>query len=293
METSIPNLYCQQKTTRSGSSFYYSFLFLSPLQRQAIQAIYAFCREVDDIVDEYQDLTIAKIKLSWWHKEIERLFAGQALHPISQAIAEANKRYPLKSELFHTLLKGMEMDLEHNGYRTFEDLKLYCYRVASAAGLLGAEIFGYQDSKTLEYAEYLGVAFQLVNIIRDVGEDAQRGRVYLPEDELQQFNISTSTILSKQYSENFRRLMQHQANRARFYYQKAKDALPKIDTPNQMSGLIMAETYFTLLAEIEKADFQVLHQRISLTPLRKFWIAWKTARRYKKPTAPETTMGTA
>lgn len=282
MKASTPNLYCQQKTARSGSSFYYSFLFLSPPQRQAIQAIYAFCREVDDIADDYQDINIARIKLAWWHQEIDRLFAGQAQHPISQAIAHAQTRYDLKSDLFHAILEGMEMDLDHQGYSSFDDLKPYCYRVASATGLLGAEIFGYHDRKTLEYAEHLGLAFQLVNIIRDVGEDARRGRVYLPQDELAQFGLNPHTILARQYSENFAALMQHQAERARYYYREAKSHLPAIDVKSQSSGLIMAETYFSLLDEIEKMHFQVLHQKITLTPLRKAWIAWKTARQYRR-----------
>lgn len=283
MKTNTPDLYCQQKAANSGSSFYYSFLFLSPPQRQAIQAVYAFCREVDDIVDECRELAIAKTKLEWWHQEVDRLFSGQAQHPISQALAKARLQYDLKSELFHEILQGMEMDLYHEGYATFQDLKLYCHRVAGCVGLLAAEIFGYQNKQTLEYASHLGLAFQLVNIIRDVGEDAARARVYLPEDELNQFGLTPEDILNRQYSDNFSALMQYQTDRARLYYKKAKENLPIVDMASQRSGLIMAEIYFTLLDEIEKMDFQILHQGVSLTPLRKFWIAWKTARQYKKP----------
>lgn len=280
---SNPDFYCRQKAANSGSSFYYSFLFLSPTQRQAIQAVYAFCREVDDIVDEYRDLNIAQTKLSWWHQEVDRLFLGQGLHPISQALTIAQTHYPLNADLFHEILHGMEMDLLHQGYATFLDLKQYCHRVAGCVGLLAVEIFGYQDPQTLEYARHLGLAFQLVNIIRDIGEDASRARVYLPEDELHQFYLTPQDILNKQYSDNFLALMQYQSNRARSYYQRAKELLPAVDRQKQRSGLIMAEIYFTLLDEIEKMDFQILNQRVSLTPLRKLWIAWKTARHYQKP----------
>jgi phytoene synthase len=282
MKASPADLYCRQKAAESGSSFYYSFLFLPPRERQAIQAIYAFCREVDDIVDKGLDRHVAEKKLEWWHTEVARVFLGRPLHPIGRALAEAISQYKLQQHLFQDILEGMEMDLKYQGYQTFEDLRLYCHRVASCVGLLAAEIFGYQDTNTLEYARNLGIAFQLVNIIRDVGEDAGLGRIYLPEDELSQFSVTTKEILNKKYSKNFEVLMQYHAERARSYYQKAKDTLPAIDRYSQRSGLIMGEIYFSLLKEIERSRFQVLHQRIALTPLRKLWIAWTTSRRLKK-----------
>jgi phytoene synthase len=282
MKASPADLYCRQKAAESGSSFYYSFLFLPPRERQAIQAIYAFCREVDDIVDKGLDRHVAEKKLEWWHTEVARVFLGRPLHPIGRALAEAISQYKLQQHLFQDILEGMEMDLKYQGYQTFEDLRLYCHRVASCVGLLAAEIFGYQNINTLEYARNLGIAFQLVNIIRDVGEDAGLGRIYLPEDELSQFSVTTKEILNKKYSKNFEVLMQYHAERARSYYQKAKDTLPAIDRYSQRSGLIMGEIYFSLLKEIERSRFQVLHQRIALTPLRKLWIAWTTSRRLKK-----------
>lgn len=282
MQNNSHDYYCKQKTAASGSSFYYSFIFLPPKKRQAIQALYAFCREVDDIVDECSDKIVGKTKLDWWFKEIERVFLGCPLHPIGRALAESVKEYKLKEHLFQEILQGVAMDLQYQGYQTFDDLRVYCHCVASCVGLLAAEIFGYQEIGTLEYAKNLGLAMQLVNIIRDVGEDASLGRVYIPEDELRQFNLSSNNILQKQYSENFQALMQYQATRAKDYYQKALQALPQIDRPSQISGLIMGEIYFALLKEIESCRFQVLKQRISLTPLRKFWIAWRSSRQNKK-----------
>lgn len=276
-----PDQYCRQKAAQSGSSFYYSFRFLPPLQQQAIIAVYAFCREVDDIVDECSDKIIAQKKLLWWAAEIERVFSGNPEHPVGQALNQAKNNFSLPKHLFEEIIQGMVMDLNYQGYQTFDDLRLYCHCVASTVGLLAAEIFGFQNPQTLEYAKNLGIAFQLVNIIRDVGEDATRGRIYLPEVELANFSLTAQNILNKQYSENFKALMKFQAQRAREYYQKALKILPSVDKYSQRSGLMMAEIYFTLLNEIEKSGFQVFHQRIALTPLRKLWIAWKTNRRIK------------
>lgn len=274
--------YCREKAAQSGSSFYYSFLFLPPEQCQAIMAVYAFCREVDDIVDECTEKEVAAKKLAWWKEELERIFTGTPTHPVGIALKSAKQRFLLQQHLFEEMLQGMHMDLTYQGYQTFDDLKVYCHSVASTAGLLAAEIFGYQDKNTLEYARNLGIAFQLVNIIRDVGEDASRDRIYIPETELAQFSVKTQDIFEKNYTENFQQLMQFQAERARNYHQKALAMLPQKDQHAQRSGIIMAEIYFTLLDEIEAMNYKVLHQRISLTPLRKLWIAWKTARKLRK-----------
>lgn len=274
--------YCQQKAAQSGSSFYYSFLFLPLEKRQAIMALYAFCREVDDIVDECHDKVVASQKLGWWHAEINRVFQGTPEHPVGLALQWARNQFSLPKNLFEEILQGMQMDLSYQGYQSFDDLRLYCQCVASAPGLLAAQIFGFQDPNTQEYAKNLGISFQLVNIIRDVGEDASRGRIYFPEEELAQFSLTPQDILAKKYSDNFKELMRFQTERARRYYQTALQALPSIDRKNQKSGIIMAEIYFSLLREIEKTEFKVLHQRIALTPIRKLYIAWKTARRLKR-----------
>ena len=268
--------YCQQKAAQSGSSFYYSFLFLPPNRRRAITALYAFCREVDDVVDECQDPHIAATKLAWWRQEVAKLYAGKPEHPVTQALLPAVAEFSLPQEQMLEIIDGMEMDLQQSRYLDFKALSLYCYRVASVVGLLAAEIFGYQDRKTQKYAHDLGIAFQLTNIIRDVGEDARRGRIYLPIDELQRFEVTAADILNARYSDNFRQLMEFQIERAEQYYVQALNELPVSDRKAQRPGLMMAGIYRTLLEEIKRDGCQVLTQRTSLTPVRKLWIAWRT-----------------
>ena len=271
-----PEEYCQDKAASSGSSFYYSFMFLPPLRRRAITALYAFCREVDDVVDECHDQQIAATTLSWWRAELDRLYAGQPGHPVTRALQPVLTEFDLPKEQLLEIIDGMEMDLLQTRYLDFKALSLYCYRVASVVGLLAAEIFGLQDRQTLKYAHDLGMAFQLTNIIRDVGEDARRDRVYLPMDELKRFDVPVADILNARHSENFRRLMEFQIERAEHYYEQAMSHLPAIDRKSQFPGLVMAAIYRTLLDEIKRDGCQVLTQRTSLTPLRKLWIAWRT-----------------
>jgi phytoene synthase len=271
-----PDDYCQQKAASSGSSFYYSFLFLPIERRRAITALYAFCREVDDVVDECNDPQIAATKLAWWRTEVARLYEGKAGHPVTQALQGVLPSFNLPQEQLLEIIDGMEMDLTQTRYLDFKGLSLYCYRVASVVGLLAAEIFGYQDRKTQKYAHDLGMAFQLTNIIRDVGEDARRGRIYLPIDELQQFDVKAADILNARYSDNFRRLMEFQIERAERYYEQAFAQLPAGDRRAQRPGLVMAAIYRALLEEIHRDGCQVLTQRTSLTPLRKLWLAVKT-----------------
>ena len=271
-----PEEYCQQKAASSGSSFYYSFMFLPPERRQAITALYAFCREVDDVVDECHDLQVAQTKLDWWRNEVRQVYGGQPQHPVGQALKDVIQRFPLPMEQLLEIIDGMQMDLTQTRYLDWKALNLYCYRVASVVGLLSAEIFGYTNRQTLKYAHDLGLAFQLTNIIRDVGEDARRGRIYLPIDELQRFNVPARQILDARHSDNFRDLMAFQAARARQLYDQAFAQLPAEDRKAQRPGLIMAAIYRTLLDEIEADGFLVLDRRTSLTPLRKIWIAGRT-----------------
>lgn len=277
-----PDQYCQDKAAKSGSSFYYSFMFLPPEQRQAIVALYAFCREVDDVVDECSDPTLAQTKLVWWRNEIDKLFKGHPTHPVTQALQTAIQRYNLPQEHFLEIIDGMEMDLSQFTYASFKELSLYCYRVASVVGLMAAEIFGFEERQTLKYAHNLGMAFQLTNILRDVAEDSQRGRIYIPLDELERFGVHTDDILSFRDSDNVRKLMAFQAQRAHEFYDKAFSQLPEVDRYRQRTGIIMAAIYQATLQEIEADGLNVLTQRISLTPIRKLWIAWKTARAEKK-----------
>jgi phytoene synthase len=271
-----PDEYCQQKAVGSGSSFYYSFLFLPPERRRAITALYAFCREVDDVVDGVVDPQLAATKLAWWRQEVARLFAGSPQHPVTRALQPALAPFGMRAERLNEIIDGMEMDLTQTRYLDFAALERYCYHVAGVVGLLAAGIFGYSDARTLEYAKNLGTAFQLTNIIRDVGEDARKNRIYLPMEDLRRFDVTASDLLQARYSPGFAALMSFQAERARTYYAKAMAALPAADRRAQRPGLIMAAIYSALLSEIERDGFRVLTQRTSLTPLRKLWIAWKT-----------------
>ena len=271
-----PEKYCQQKAAQSGSSFYYSFLFLPPERRRAITALYAFCREVDDVVDETSDAQVARVTLDWWRKEVAQMLAGQPGHPVTQALQPHLQAFDIRGEHLLAVIDGMEMDLTQTRYLDFVALDRYCWHVASVVGLMSARIFGYSDERTLQYAEKLGLAFQLTNIIRDVGEDARRGRIYLPVSELQQFGVPASDILNAKHSERFEALMRFQTERAQRYYDEALALLPAQDRRPQRAGLIMAAIYRALLVEIERDGFRVLQHRISLTPLRKLWLAWKT-----------------
>jgi len=271
-----PEQYCQERAAKSGSSFYYSFLFLPPERRRAITALYAFCREVDDVVDECADAEVARTKLAWWRKEIAGTYSGSAQHPVAQALIPVVRSFNLPQNHFHEIISGMEMDLRYNRYPDFATLQSYCYRVAGVVGLMAAEIFGYRDPATLRYAENLGTAFQLTNIIRDVGEDARRSRVYLPLDELGRFGISPSDIVHLHDSEELRRLIEYQIDRAEQYYERAFASLPDQDRKSQRPGLVMAAIYQAVLKEIRDSGCKVLDRRTSLTPIRKLWIAWRT-----------------
>lgn len=270
-----PDEYCQDKAAKSGSSFYYSFLFLPPPRRRAITALYAFCREVDDVVDETDDAGIARTQLAWWRAQIHACFDGTPEHPVCLALLPAIRDYGLPREQLLEIIDGMEMDLDQSRYLDFKGLQLYCYRVASVVGLLASQIFGSTHRDTQKYAHDLGIAFQLTNIIRDVGEDALRGRIYLPVSELQRFDVKAHEVLQRRYSDNFTRLMEFQAGRAHALYDQALALLPEADRRAQKPGLMMASIYRTLLREIERDGFRVLHQRVALTPLRKLWLAWK------------------
>jgi 15-cis-phytoene synthase len=270
--------YCRQKAAGSGSSFYYSFLFLPPERRRAITALYAFCREVDDVVDEIRDPQVAQAKLAWWRQEVATIYAGEPQHPVARALQPFVGPYGLAEQHLQAIIDGMSMDLERSRYLDFAELEQYCHRVAGVVGLLSAAIFGYANARTLEYAHDLGIAFQLTNIVRDVGEDARRGRIYLPQDELARFGVPPSSLLRGERAPGFEALMAHQAARARAWYAKALGALPAEDRKAQAPGLIMAAIYRTLLGEIERDGFRVLDRRTALTPLRKLWIAWNTWR---------------
>ena len=271
-----PQNYVQVKAAASGSSFYYAFLFLPPPKRAAITAFYAFCREVDDVVDDVADPSVAASKLAWWAGEVGQLFAGQPSHPVMRALQPHIEPYNITAAHLTAVIEGCQMDLQQNRYLDYPALERYCHLVAGVVGEVAARIFGQTTDLTTAYAHAMGQAFQLTNIIRDVGEDAMRGRIYLPVNELQQFDVKANDILKRVYSEQFVALMQFQATRAHQLYDQALAMLPAQDKRTQKPGLMMANIYRALLREIERDGFQVLHQRTSLTPIRKLWLAWKT-----------------
>ena len=275
-----PEQYVQDKAAGSGSSFYYAFLFLPPPRRAAITAFYAFCREVDDVVDEVSDPGVAAAKLQWWRGEVQAAFAGTPSHPVLRALTPHQGRFGITAEHLLAVIEGCQTDLDQTRFLDYPGLQRYCHLVAGIVGEVACNIFGRTQAQTLGYAHQLGLAMQLTNIIRDVGEDARRGRIYLPLDELQRFGVKAAEILQRSapfgYSERFTALMQFQAERAHAAFASALAQLPEADRQAQKPGLMMANIYRTLLTEIEQGGFQVLHQRTSLTPLRKLWIAART-----------------
>ncbi|MGO3871362.1 MAG: presqualene diphosphate synthase HpnD [Alcaligenes sp.] len=271
-----PDEYCQNKAAQSGSSFYYAFLFLPPERRRAITALYAFCREVDDVVDEVHEESVARMKLVWWRTQVADLYEGRAHHPVMQALAPHIEAFGLPQDELLAVIDGMEMDLDQVRYQSWSELERYCWHAASVVGLLSARIFGQTQEQTSDYAQKLGLAFQLTNIIRDVGDDARRGRIYLPQEDLDKFGVSPHEILDQQHSDRFEALMAFQTERAQDLYRQAMRALPAVDRRAQRPGLLMAAIYHALLVEIANDRWHVLEQRISLTPIRKFWLAWKT-----------------
>ncbi len=275
-----PEQYVQDRAAKSGSSFYYAFLFLPPQRRAAITAFYAFCREVDDVVDETHDTGVAATKLAWWRKEAASAYAGQPTHPAMKALMPHAAAFDIRLDHLNAIIDGCQMDLEQTRYLDYPGLQRYCHLVAGIVGEVASSIFGRTQPQTVTYAHKLGLAMQLTNIIRDVGDDARRGRIYLPISELQQFDVKAHEILKREspwgYSERFTALMKFQAQRAHSLYDEAFALLPYADRRSQKPGLMMGNIYRALLREIEAENFQVLQQRISLTPLRKLWIAMKT-----------------
>jgi phytoene synthase len=272
-----PQQYVQDKAAKSGSSFYYTFLFLPPAQRAAITAFYAFCREVDDVVDEVHEPDVAARKLAWWRTEVAEAFAGTPHHPVMQALMPHAATFGIVPRQLCDVIDGCDIDLQQTRFLDWPALARYCHLVAGVVGEVASNIFGRRCDATLAYAHKLGLALQLTNIIRDVGDDARRGRIYLPVDELQRFDVKAHEILKREppwgYSERFDALMRFQAERAHRHYDEALALLPEADRAAQKPGLMMAKIYRALLREIEADRFRVLHQRTSLTPLRKLWLA--------------------
>jgi phytoene synthase len=248
-------------TQRSASNLTLAFIMLPREKRDAMAALYAFCRAVDDVADE-ESHTVEhrRAALAEWRADIQRACAGGSpTLPTNREFQPVIARFKLPFTLFDELIRGCEMDLDTTRYQTYEELELYCYRVASVVGLLSIEIFGYQSPATREYAIALGRALQFTNILRDVGNDAQRGRIYLPQSELDRFGVKPDEILRGEYSERFGQLARSFASQARGFYETARQTLPAKDRPNMVAAELMGAVYWRLLLKLEKSQFQVLH----------------------------------
>lgn len=274
--------YCLELTKKSNSSFYHSFIFLDKNQQQAMVALYAFCRLIDDVVDEGDCQQTAQQELDAWRERIAAMYRGSAEHPVCIALAHSLGFYPLKQQHFLELISGMEMDLIHHSYPSFAQLEQYCYKVASVVGLLATEIFGYKNQQTLDYAYDLGLALQLTNILRDVKEDALRGRVYLPLDEMEKFQLQAADLQKPANNRQLYDLFAMQGARAEAYYHSAYAKLPPEDRYAQLPGLIMAAIYHKTLHNIKKQGYQVLKGKTSISTLNKIFTAWQVARLEKK-----------
>jgi len=276
MKASEAQAYCTAYTKNSGSNFYYSFLFLPKAKREAMYTVYAFCKAIDSAVDEPAAGTNPKDELTRWRNELDAVYSGAPTTPIMVSLAHHVKSMGIPKAYFEELIKGVEMDLFNNRYATFDELSLYCYRVASVVGLICLHIFGVTSARAQDYAVALGMAFQLTNILRDVGTDAEERRIYLPLDDLKKWNYAEKSMLNRSYSPEFRALMEYEASRAHHYYQRA-DAALKALSPAERRALTVAEImrgiYSRILDQIERSNYQVFGSRISLTTTQRFIIA--------------------
>lgn len=263
-----------QIAKKSKSSFYYAFNLLPHEKRDAMNTVYAFCRETDDIVDEgIEPLEVKFEKLRKWHVELEKSFIGESSYPLFNTLAKTIKQFNIPVEPFFELLKGMEMDLQNKRYVNFEDLRLYCYRVASTVGLMCIEIFGYKHKTTKDFAVNLGIALQLTNILRDIKKDSMRGRIYLPQEDLDKFKVSEKDIIKGIYSPTFKALMEYETERAKNYFSKANEALNIDDKPAMFAARAMQHIYYKLLEKIIGADYNVFDNNIKVSRLEKISIS--------------------
>jgi len=260
------------------SNFFYSFLFLPKAKRDAIIDVYRFCRAIDDIVDDIVEnggtVAEAQVALDQWRAELDALYAGRPTLPIARRLQRVLAQFPMPKEYFAEMINGCEMDLQHNRYETFTELYEYCYRVAAITGLMCIEIFTYRSPQTKEYAENLGIALQLTNILRDLKEDAARGRVYLPQEDLRRFNYSEQKLLGGVINENFHALMRFECERALDYYRRAAAALPEEDRPTLVAARTMGRIYYRLLQQIERVNYDVFNHQIRLHRPHRFLIAF-------------------
>jgi squalene synthase HpnD len=279
---SLEEEYCQQKAATAGSNAYYSLLFLPAEQRRAVTALYAFLREVQEVVEECQDPGVARLKLHWWQQEIGKSFTGNPNHPVAIALVNPVRHCHLALEYFYEVINGAEKDLDSIHFPSFTELAQYCHRLFCIVEQLVAQVLGYQDPRTLEYAHTLGLALQLSTILKSLRRDVARGRLYIPQDELERFGVSPQDLIQANTSDRVHALLLFQGERIRDYLHQAYAVLPDEDCFRQHSGLIMARIELATLEEIARAGYRVLEQRIELTPIRKLWIAWRTVRRERR-----------
>ncbi|MDQ6989547.1 MAG: presqualene diphosphate synthase HpnD [Mariprofundaceae bacterium] len=282
-----PEKYCEDKTRGSGSSFFYAFLFLSPEKRRAMMALYAFCREVDDIADEIKDKDVARTKLHFWKQEIDRVYADKARHPVGKELMWTKDNFPIEQSLLFEMIQGMLMDVEGKAIVSEDDLKLYCYRVAGVVGLLSIAVFGFKDEQSKTFALRMGDALQLTNILRDVYEDTKINRIYLPQQIRAQFKVTDQDIRqgftdNQATNANLKALFEYYQQQAHTAYQDALAALPAEDRQSLCPSLMMGAIYYAHLAKLESIDYDVWNHSARLSPLRKIWVAWRTWRYEKK-----------
>ena len=264
-----------EKIGTGHSSFFYSFSFLPRDQREAIHTLYAFCRETDDIVDAEREPSRKVVLLRKWRMELGKALEGQSEYSILNRLSATAKRFRIPVELFYDLIRGVEMDLTTNRYETFEDLRAYCYHVASTVGLMCLEIFRPRNEQTKEYAINLGIALQLTNILRDVKLDAKYGRIYLPQEDLRRFGYTEDDVFASRYNAQFVALMEFQCNRAHEYFQKAQTLLPQGDKRVMFAAKIMERIYYHTLLRIKKNRYNVFQKSTRLPSFLQFLIAVK------------------
>jgi len=277
-----PQQYCKKKVLRDGSSLYYSLRFLPSKQRNALTALEAFYAEINNIRYECQDKQVARLKLQWWQEEIAQTFAGTAHHPVCQALSQVIYDNHLTEHYFQEIIQGLLLDLDVKYYATFEELEEHCKRTYSVLSLLSTHILGYQNESSLKYAEQLGIALQLTDILYELRHDLIKGRLYISQEDLKLFKVSTQSLFAGQLSETVTALFAYQTTRIRSYCSTAFEYLKKEDRFNQRSGLIRANLALATLQEVEKDGFQLFKHRIDLMPLRKLWIAWYTTWKVRK-----------
>jgi len=273
-----PQTYCRDKTRGSGSSFFYAFLFLPEDQRRAMMALYAFCREVDDIADEVKEQDIALIKLAFWREELERVFADKPRHPVGRELHWSKQHFAIDEELLLEILDGMLMDVSRKPILKRSDLSLYIYRVASVVGLLSIEVFGYKQRQSRDFATSLGEALQLTNILRDIAEDARIGRIYIPQEDRIRYRISDQDFKDGTCHEAMQQLLQEYADKAEAAYRQALAYLPDEDRASLRPSIVMGCIYYAYMKELRAINFDVWQHPIRILPLRKIWIAWRSWR---------------